>query len=263
MLVTTRPQDMGQPKYEIRDVILTAYAGSAVMGASQAFVDPPLIIPVQGSGRDLLINGRRWAQGPDPYRSALAELAPHYRDIRIRRRAIVCFGEGCALVHSLQRFSKKPLKLDACIVADGLYTDNVSPWIPMAGLASQGRSFLALVHGQDRISKRANMQVWEQGSLIPGITVIRKRKLPRYITHPGMPPEGLMLTVPVVKDRSGLAVLPGQTKVWTQDSLRAWASQGGLYRLEYGGRGRLEQKYLAQQVMPRVWRLLIDFWGAG
>lgn len=248
-----------------RDVILTAYACSSQAPCSQwakdMFEEEPIVLAVPGSGASFLKKGRQWSATGDAFRAALRELAPQYKDVEIRRRALVTFSAGWQLTHNILLAEKEQELLDVCILEDGLHTSDLDHWVNFATRAANSEAWMVMAHSQIIppfvSSKITNEEVFERAS----VTALRKYdRLPDYITKPELPTGGVHITVSSVKDATGKVVMPAQTKVWDKDCLVSWDNRGELFILEYEGDDRPDHIYIAWQTAPRIWRMLADYW---
>ncbi len=249
-----------------RDVILTAYACSSQAPCSQwareIFDEEPIVLAVPGSGGTFMKKGRQWSATGDAFRAALRELAPQHKDVEIRRRAIVTFSAGWILAHNILLHPKEQLLLDALILEDGLHSEELDHWVNFAKRAAKSEAWMVMAHTQIVpafvSSKVTNESVFSQAIAV-GVGPKRK-ELPRYLTDPELPLEGVWITVSSVKDATGRVIMPAETKIWEKDCLVAWDNRGELYLLEYSGDDRPDHIYIAWQVAPRLWKMLADHW---
>lgn len=254
-----------------RDVILTAYACSeqAPCGkwAKEMFEEEPLVLVVPGATGTFYKKGRQWASTGDAFRAALSELAPQHKGVEIRRRALVVFSAGWQLAHHILMQPQEQKLLDACILEDGLHSEDLDHWINFATRAANGDAFMVMAHSQikppfiaasvtnDRVFRRAV----ELNDVSPAPRT-RYEELPPYLAKPEFPAEGIRIPVSAVKDAEGKVLMPAQTKLWEKDCLVKWDNRGELYILEYEGNDRADHIYVAWHVAPRLWRLLADRW---
>jgi hypothetical protein len=252
------------------DVILTANACSSQAPCSKwasFFEDKPLILSVPGSGGTFLKKGRQWGATGDAFRAAIRELAPEYKDVEIRRRALVTFSVGWQLGHHMLLNPKEQELLDAYILEDGLHSRDLDHWVNFATRAANGDAWMAMAHCQIAppyvSTKETNETVFRRAVERNDASEAPRTKLeelPDYLANPEIPEDGIRITVSAVKDLSGKVVLPAQTKVWDKDCLESWDNRGNLYLFEYAGNDRSDHCFLAWHVAPRLWKLLADRW---
>lgn len=249
-----------------RDVILTAYACSAQspcsVWAREMFEEEPIVLAVPGSGGNFMKKGRQWSATGDAFRAALRELAPQHKDVEIRRRAIVTFSGGWQLTHNILLQPKEQELLDACILEDGLHSDEVDHWVSFAKRAAGGKAWMMMAHSRitpPYVSSKITNGMVFRGAIADG-SLPRLDQLPAYVANPLLPSEGIRIPVSSVKDATGKVIMPAETKVWTKDCLVDWDNRGNLYLLEYEGDDRPDHIYIAWQVAPRLWQMLADHW---
>ncbi len=249
-----------------RDIILTAYACSAQAPCSswarEMFDEEPIVLAVPGSGGNFLRKGRQWSATGDAFRAALRELAPQYRDVEVRRRALVTFSGGWQLTHNLLLSEREQQLLDACILEEGLHSDEMDHWVNFAKRAANGKAWMMMAHSQVTppyvSSKITNEMVFNRA--ISEGSAPKCLELPDYLLNAMLPSEGIRIPVASVKDATGRVVMPAQTKIWDKDCLVSWDNRGSLYLLEYEGDDRPDPLYIAWVTAPRLWRMLADHW---
>ncbi len=252
---------------EIRDVILNSYACSPQAPCSiwvrEYFQDEPLVLSVQGSSATLLRKGRQWASSGDAFKAALHELGPQFRDVEVRRRAIVVFASGWHLAHNILLEPKEQGTLDALVVEDGIHSMDLDHWIEFARRAALRESMFLMAHSRitppfssSHATRKTNQEIFRRA--VAGIPD-DDAQLPPRLLRPDFPQEGVSITVDTVRD-NGRVVMPAQTKLWERDCLASWEGRGSLFRAEYEGNDRPDQAYILQEVGPRLWRTLADRW---
>ncbi len=257
---------------DARDVVLTAYACSSQAPCSQwakeLFKEEPIVLAVPGSGNDFIHKGQQWGATGDTFRAALKALAPQHANVTIRRRGLVTFSAGwqfanCFLVHD-----REQQLLDAFILEDGLHTLNFAHWLNYATRAANQDAWMVMAHSRINppftSAKETNSKLFslavannDKAEDKPNTTL---EELPDYVAHPEIPPGGIKISVPAVRDGSGKVTMPARTKVWDKDCLMTWENRGSLYRLEYDGNDRPDHIYVAHHVAKRLWRMLADHW---
>lgn len=252
----------------IRDVILSAYACSPQAPCSHwartFFKNEPIVLSVQGSSSTLLRKGRQWCASGDAFRAALDELAPQYRGIEIGRRALIAFSSGWHLVHSILSETREQGWLDCLMLEDGMHSMETQHWVEYARRAALRESLMVMAHTRitppftwSHSTRKTNAEIFRMAVAgIPDDEVL----LPAGLLRPKFPTEGVSITVDSVKDEHGKVLMPAQTKRWVSDCLLSWEGRGSLFRVEYEGDDRPDRAYVAQEVGPRLWRLLADRW---
>lgn len=250
----------------VRDVVLTAYACSAQapcsLWARQLFDEEPIVLAVPGTPGNFLRKGRQWAATGDAFRAALRELDPRYKDVGIRRRALVTFSGGWALTHNILLQPREQDLLDACILEDGLHSDEMDHWVNFAKRAAGGMAWMMMAHSQvtpPYASSKVTNEIVFRRAINEG-AIPKCKGLPDYLLNPEIPKEGIRIPVSAVKDATGRVVMPAETKFWDKDCLVSWANRGNLYLLEYEGGGRPDPLYIAWVTAPHLWRMLADHW---
>lgn len=252
----------------VRDVILTVYACSPQAPCSHwaktFFKEEPIVLSVQGSSATLLRKGRQWSASGDAFRAALDELEPHYRGVEIGRRALLVFSSGWHLPHNILSESVEHGLLDALLLEDGLHTMDIDNWVEFARRAALREALMVMAHTRitppftsSPSTRKTNSEVFRRA--VAGIPD-DGAQLPPVLLRPDFPRDGVTITVESVKDDHGKVLMPAQTKLWETDSLVAWEGRGQLFRVEYDGDDRPDRAYVAQEVGPRLWRLLADRW---
>jgi hypothetical protein len=228
------------------------------------FTEEPIVIAVPGAGGTFMKKGRQWSATGDAFRAALKELAPQHKDVEIRRRALVTFSGGWQLTHNILLQPGEQELLDACILEDGLHSDEVDHWVGFAKRAAQGRAWMMMAHSQITppyvSSKITNEMVFQQATAERALP--KCETLPSYLLDPKLPNEGVRIPVSSVKDATGRVIMPAQTKIWDKDCLVSWDNRGNLYLLEYEGDDRPDHLYIAWVAASRLWRMLADHWAA-
>lgn len=231
--------------------------------AKTLFKQEPIVISVPGVGGSFARKGLQWAATGDTFRAAINELAPQYKNTPIRRKAIVAFSVGWQFPHQVLMQSHEMNTLDALFLQDGLTTPLFNHWVEYATRAIKNETLMVLAHNHNATfpslsPKETNSTILQQAKL--GCPLATQTSLPDYLRDPQVPQEGLRVTVSPARNSEGRAILPGLTKVWSEDCLSEWEAFGQLYRLEYTGIERQDSAYIARHVGPRLWRMLADRW---
>jgi hypothetical protein len=225
------------------------------------FDEEPIVLHVPGAPGTFVRKSRQWAASGDAFRAALKELAPQHKDVEIRRRGVVSFSAGWNFIHHLLLSENEQQLLDACILEDGLHSDDLDHWVIFAKRAARGQAWMIMAHSQNKTPhispKITNEQVFTRAV---EESKPKRETLPPYVLDPKLPPEGIRIPVSAVKDATGRVVMPAETKIWDKDCLVKWDNRGDLYLLEYEGDGRPDRVYVMWQVAPRLWRMLGDHW---
>jgi hypothetical protein len=170
--------------------------------------------------------------------------------------------------HNLLLSEREQKLLDACILEDGLHTNDLDHWVNFANRAADGKAWMVMAHSQIVppfvSAKTTNEEVFRRAVAHNDSSDTprsRYEELPDYVAAPVLPEHGVRITVSAVKDVStGNVVMPAETKVWEKDCLVSWDNRGELFLMEYEGNDRPDHCYIAWQVAPRLWRMLADHW---
>lgn len=250
-----------------RDVILTCYACTAsapcTKWAKELFGEEPLVISVPGSGDTFTRKGRQWVATGDAFRSALNELAPQYRGLEIGRRALITFDQGWLFGNEILRSARERHLLDAYLVEDGLHSSDLDHWVEYSKNAARSEAWMLLAHTRINPSRDFNYDVFRRAKEANDQDLEASKlanKAPGYMTHPGVPTDGIKITVGATRNHEGRVIVPAHTKVWDMDPLLAWENRGNLWRFEYDGISRADHLYILQEAGYRCWKMLAEHW---
>ncbi len=257
---------------EEKDVILTVYScsGSAPCSswAKQFFKEEPLVINVPGQGgSDFRTRARAWGKTGDLFQAAVNQLAPQYKNIKIRRRAVVTFSVGWSFMDEVFKFSAEIDRLNAYILLDGCHTEDLKHWYPFAIRAANLESFMVMAHTEIKppfvSTSVTNKKMFVEGCKFNEITTTAPKletSPPDYVTNYILPAGGITITVAAVKDKEGKVIAPAVSRHWDKDPLVKWENRGGLTKLHYSGNDKPDHVYIAQHVNKNLWHWLGDEW---
>ena len=247
------------------NVILTAYSCSSLAPcqewAKKYFKNPPLVLSIPGtSGSAFRAKIIQWSKSGDVFSSAISELSPKNKNIKIGYRGLVTFSVGWVIADELLKIEKEKQKLNAYIALDGIHTENLKHFSDYATLAANTDAWMVCAHSSIKppfiAASETNRKIYEAAchnndndNERPCLT----SDPPDYVIKPEW-------TKPVKISVGAAGNLPATTKTWNKDPLLWWNNRGNLTRLHYDGNDRPDHVLIAQVIQERLWRWLGQVW---